>query len=274
MESLKLPMGHRECLWSPVADLITEEGFRTLKPGESPFILKPEHLKPWPEFSKEVKDLLEPYCGKYQPFRPRVPDEVFGTANELGVQGRFVNNALHPVGEICNLLKLGVSFGDAQWGRNRLLIGAKKGEKRKQGAPAGDNLVPDLVVVETRTHAIKAVAEVKTFWAFAPKRDQSWHAFIVHKIGQLARYMDDHHTRYGIFTVYEYTWFVKRIDNLQFAMSQPISARAQSSATSVSLRECIFATVLRGLDDKDNFFPVRYGSKLVSYSILEIPITS
>ncbi|OJJ77947.1 hypothetical protein ASPBRDRAFT_191211 [Aspergillus brasiliensis CBS 101740] len=62
---------------------------------------------------------------------------------------------------------------------------------------------------------------------------------------QLARYMDDHFTRFGFFTTYEYTWFVKRIDNTHFAMSPPISTAAQSTADKVSLRECLLATALR-----------------------------
>ncbi|KNG85199.1 hypothetical protein ANOM_008096 [Aspergillus nomiae NRRL 13137] len=37
---------------------------------------------------------------------PVIPREVFGVANKLGVQGRFVNNTLYPVGEIANLLKV------------------------------------------------------------------------------------------------------------------------------------------------------------------------
>ena len=83
------------------------------------------------------------------------------------------------------------------------------------------------------------------------------------RIGQLARYMDDHYTRYGFFTIYEYTWFVKLIDDTHFAMSPPISTTAQSSANSVSLRECLLAIALRASDDRASYYGTRHGSKLV-----------
>ncbi|KNG86315.1 hypothetical protein ANOM_005214 [Aspergillus nomiae NRRL 13137] len=58
-------------------------------------------------------------------------------------------------------------------------------------------------------------------------------------IDQLVRYIDDHYTRYGLFAIYEYNWFVKRINNAHFVMSPPICTTVQSSANSVSLRECL-----------------------------------
>ena len=119
---------------------------------------------------------------------PVIPREVFGVANELGVQGRFVNNALHAVGEIANLLRLGVCFGDPQYGINRRQDEIKKGKKRKHGAQKTDGvkgkLVPDLVLVDGKTHAIRVLGEVKTFWAFTPKKHQTWHEFICDKLGQ------------------------------------------------------------------------------------------
>ncbi|KNG86314.1 hypothetical protein ANOM_005215 [Aspergillus nomiae NRRL 13137] len=123
---------------------------RTLQPSRSQFTLKPTQVRDWPNFTREIKDLLDPYCGKYEPFMPVIRREVFGVANELGVQGCFVNNALHPVGEIANLLRLGVCFGDPQYGINRRQDEIKKGKKRKHGAQKTDNvkgkLVPDLTL--------------------------------------------------------------------------------------------------------------------------------
>ncbi|RAH64612.1 uncharacterized protein BO66DRAFT_335820, partial [Aspergillus aculeatinus CBS 121060] len=226
-----LPRGHRERLRSPMAELLSEEGYRTLRPGASKFALLPEQVQEWPDFAKEIKALVAPYCGKFEPFVPVVPREVFAVANELGLQGRLVQNALHPVGEVADLLKLGVRFGDAQSGVNRLLLEVKKQEKREVKADlkrkigdqqAGGKLVPDVVMADTKTHAIRGVGEVKTLWKFEPRKKQSWEQFLAEKLGQPARYMDDHCVRYGFLTIYDRTWFVKRVNDNEFAISPPI----------------------------------------------------
>lgn len=190
-----LPVAHRQRLWSPMAELITDEGYRTLRPGSSQFTLRPEQVKEWPNFAKEVKDLLAPYCGQPLPFMPIVLRETFAVANELGVQGRLVNNALHPVGEAANIMGLGVRFGDSQYGVSRLLVEAKKAEKKeikkedkrkRADQPAGGKLVPDLVVVDINTHAIRALGEVKTFWRFEPRKNQSWDEFLADKMDEFS----------------------------------------------------------------------------------------
>ncbi|PYH31608.1 uncharacterized protein BO87DRAFT_399406 [Aspergillus neoniger CBS 115656] len=240
MSSLRLPHDRRQKLWSRIPDLITDAGLRTLKPGTSKFTLSPTRVRSWPDFAKEVKALVEPYCGKYEAFNSIVAKEFFTVANELGVQGRFVNNVLHPVGE--------------------------KGQKRKRGLQkikkAKSKLIPDIVMVDRKTHTIRVVGEAKTFWTFAPKKRQTWHNFLSAKLGQVARYMDDHYCRYGFLTTYEHTWFVKRQDDTHFLMSPPISATAQSSAYGVSLRECLFATAIRAADDKKSDYGVRCGPQL------------
>ncbi|RAH84242.1 hypothetical protein BO86DRAFT_377030 [Aspergillus japonicus CBS 114.51] len=264
-----LPPGHRYRIWSPVADLLSDEGYRTLRPGSSKFTLLPGQVQNWPDFAKEVKALLAPYCGNSESFVPVVPREVFEVANELRVQGRLVQNALHPVGEVADLLKLGVRFGDSQYGVNRLLVEAKKQVKREvkadmkrkigQQQQAGDKLVPDVVIADTTTHAIRGVGEVKTFWRFEPRKKQTWEEFIAEKLGQLARYMDDNYARFGFLTIYQRTWFVKRVGDNAFAMSPPISSKAGSSATEVSLRECFLAFALRAADATGSKYHRRYG---------------
>lgn len=195
MSSRLLPLEHRQRLWSPLPDLISDEGYRTLKPGSSQFSLQPEQIQDWPDFKKDIKSLLAPFCGPFHAFVPVVPEEHFGVANEIGVQGRFVSNALHPVGESASLLNLGVRFGDSHHGVNRVLVEskkekkveAKKEAKRKraemQAAP-GSNLVPDLIVLDTKSHAIRGVGEVKTYWKFEPAKKQSWEQFMAQKIGR------------------------------------------------------------------------------------------
>ena len=142
MSSRLLPVGHRRRLWSSMPGLISDEGYRTLKPGSSHFYLQQEQVQDWPNLAKEIKDLLAPYCGQFQSFVPVVPQEHFGVANELGVQGRLVSNALHPVGELASLLNLGVRFGDSQYGVNRVLVEAKKEKKieaKKEAKREGRN---------------------------------------------------------------------------------------------------------------------------------------
>ncbi|KAI2896890.1 hypothetical protein CBS76997_4845 [Aspergillus niger] len=104
-----LPRGHLERIWAPIPHLRTEEEYRTLKPGGSKFRLQTEQLLDWEDFTQNTKHLSDPYCGNHYPFMPVIPTETFGVANELGVQGRFVENALHP------------------WGVNR-----RKGNKKKK----------------------------------------------------------------------------------------------------------------------------------------------
>ncbi|RAH45244.1 uncharacterized protein BO95DRAFT_464057 [Aspergillus brunneoviolaceus CBS 621.78] len=240
-----LPRGHRERLWSPMADLLSEEGYRTLRPGTSKFALLPEQVQEWPDFAKEIKALLAPYCGK-----------------------AASSNTLHPVGEVADLLKLGVCFGDAQSGVNRLLLEVKKQEKREVKADlkrkigdqqAGGKLVPDVVIADTKTHPIRGVGEVRTLWKFEPGKKQSWEQFIAEKLGQPARYMDDHCVRYGFLTIYDRTWFVKRVNDNEFAISPPIHSKARSSATEVSKRECFLAFALRASDAAGSKYSRRSG---------------
>ncbi|RAH53687.1 hypothetical protein BO85DRAFT_480891 [Aspergillus piperis CBS 112811] len=113
----KLSNGRRQQLWSRILKLITEAGFMTLKPGNYKFTLNPTQVRNWPDFTKEIKGLVEPYCGKYEAFIPTISREIIGVANELGVQGRFGNNVLQFVGEIMDLMEIGVRFGDAQYGQ-------------------------------------------------------------------------------------------------------------------------------------------------------------
>ncbi|KAI9039399.1 uncharacterized protein KD926_009413 [Aspergillus affinis] len=191
---------------------------------------------------------------------PKTPKEVFGVANELGVQGRLVNNALHPIGELASLLNLGIRFGDSQYGINSVLVegdAQKKGETKKeakrnrgqqQAVAAGDKLVPDVVVADIKIHAIRILGEVKTFWRFEPKKGRTWEEFIADKMGQLTRYMDDSYATYGFFSIYERTWFLKRVGENKFALSPAIDFKAKPSATDVSIRECFFAIALRAAD--------------------------
>lgn len=79
--------------------------------------------------------------------------------------------------------------------------------------------------------------------------------------------MDDHHCRYGIYTIYEHTWFLKRVDDTHFAVSQPISASSVSTSSALSLRECLLALVIAVADEERSYYPARYGKRLVGNSL-------
>ncbi|BCS16289.1 similar to An11g05890 [Aspergillus luchuensis IFO 4308] len=275
-----LPRGHLERIWAPLPHLRNEEKCRTLKPDGSQFRLHRDQLLDWENFTQEIKVLSNPYCGNHYPFMPAVPNETFGVANDLEVQGHFVQSALHPVGEALNYLNLGMFFGDSQWGVNHRKGDKKKKHDRdesedevvKKGGKKG-TLVSDIVIVEDERHTIRALCEVKTHWAFEPGKEETWKSFIARKSGQLARYMDDHHCRYGIYTVYEYTWFLKRVDDTHLAVSQPISASSVSTSTALSLRECLLALVIAGADEERSYYPARYGKPLTTrrHTMIEKP---
>ncbi|GKZ46181.1 hypothetical protein AbraIFM66951_009088, partial [Aspergillus brasiliensis] len=99
MAHLLLPQGHREKIWNRLPDLKTEKGHRTLTVGGSKFMLREDQVLKWTNFTQEVKYLVNRYCGNTHRFAPVMPPEIFAVANEVGVQGRFVENALNPVGE-------------------------------------------------------------------------------------------------------------------------------------------------------------------------------
>lgn len=80
--------------------------------------------------------------------------------------------------------------------------------------------------------------------------------------------MDDHYCRFGFYTTYQQTWFLKRVDDTDFAVSEPISASATSTVSAVSLQECILATAIRATDARGSYYEVRHGKELVSCSVL------
>lgn len=191
MTNNMLPRGHLERIWASVPHLRNGEKYRMLKPGGSQFRLHRDQLLDWENFTQEVKVLSNPYCGNHYAFMPAVPNETFGVANGLRVQGRFIQSALHAVGEAMNHLNLGMFFGDSKWGVNR-----RKGDKKKKhgrdesedevvkkGGKKG-TLVPDIVFVEDERHTIRALCEVKTHWAFEPGKEETWKSFTARKFGE------------------------------------------------------------------------------------------
>lgn len=150
-------------------------------------MLREDQVLKWTNFTQEVKYLVNRYCGNTHRFAPVMPPEIFAVANEVGVQGRFVENALNPVGEVINLLRFNMSFGDSQWGVTRKPD--DEGKKRGRDASQDDEnergkLFPDIVLVENSEHKIRALAEIKTHWAFKPATNQTWQNFLSAKLGE------------------------------------------------------------------------------------------
>lgn len=75
--------------------------------------------------------------------------------------------------------------------------------------------------------------------------------------------MDDFHCWYGVFTTYNRTWFLRRANDDQFFIRTPVSSEARSTASEVSLTECILFIALKAMDQKEYFYPKRVGLALV-----------
>ena len=84
--------------------------------------------------------------------------------------------------------------------------------------------------------------------------------------GQIARYMDDLRLRYGFYTTYNATVFLRRVLDETFEESPPILHRTTSMDCSgngtVSVRECFL--YLAKLASSDSYqYPKTYGKNLV-----------
>lgn len=82
--------------------------------------------------------------------------------------------------------------------------------------------------------------------------------------------MDDSYVRYGFLTIYERTWFLKRINNNHFLLSPLISAKAQSSSSDISLRECFLATALRAANFENSRYSKRSDHELIISAASEV----
>lgn len=116
----------------------------------------------------------------------------------------------------------------------------------------GDRLVaPATGIGESITHVTKVnTAEQHGMW-------------LARRFGQLVRYMDDAKLRYGFFTNYEATVFVRRISNDLFQVSPPIM-RWDNGTQAPSVRQCFLALAQWTESEFNRTWPVRIGLPLAS----------
>ncbi|KAJ9201109.1 hypothetical protein DTO021D3_8630 [Paecilomyces variotii] len=227
----------------------------TTKSRQPRWKLGRHQLSYWVDFATQVREFSRsPYVltrvplPDYVPL-PEQPQEILIVANESGVAGRFLNNLGVEVAQICHRLSL-PTFADPQAGRNY-----------PEGCSQGE--IPDFILLgQNRTTAL--VGEIKTPWT--TDLDNLSHNDFQSVWGQIARYMDDCHCRYGVVSTYEQTVFVKRTGDYTFARSQVITASMRALdrvPPVVSAKEAmLYMAYLAGNRFGDAAYPVRIGDRL------------
>ncbi|GIJ87038.1 hypothetical protein Asppvi_005940 [Aspergillus pseudoviridinutans] len=225
MAQLRLTSDHKHTLWSPLPTMC------------------------------RVKQLGEPPEG----FTPRVPAESHVTGNENGLQGRYVQHVGKTLGPIFHELRLDLLMADYQVGLQVDTLSTDRSEAMERRKRQ-----PDLIIVGASDHVIRLVGELKTYWTFQPKTGQSDGDYLAQKLGQLARYMDDHRCRFGFYSTYERTWFVMRASSMTFQVSEPIRHNQAATSTKPSVRQCFlyFAALIN--DRKAAFWPETFGLPLIN----------
>ncbi|KAI9767634.1 MAG: hypothetical protein M1840_005505 [Geoglossum simile] len=180
--------------------------------------------------------------------------ETVRVGNESGLMGRFSQNIGHVMGEVYQFCNLPINFADYQAGR-----------ASTSGVDHGG--IPDWILIDDQ-HGIRAVGEGKTFWT--KKLAETKRLPLAEWLGQLARYMDDLHLRYGFYTTYSVTVFLRRASDTTFEVSPPILYSTLSSEKGgkdgVSVRECFL--YLAKLANSDSYiYPTRKGKSLTDGSL-------
>ncbi|GAQ05000.1 hypothetical protein ALT_2321 [Aspergillus lentulus] len=257
MPQLPITTGQKQILWSPLPTLRVFPNRHTTRPSESKYTLREDQVSQWLDSPRNVlervKDLGEPPEG----FTPRVPAESHVTGNENGLQGRYVQNVGNTLGPIFDGLGLDLLMADYQVGLqvdSRSTDRSEAMEQRKRQ--------PDLVLVGASDYVICLVGELKTYWTFRPAKGQSDKDYLAQKLGQLARYMDDHRCRFGFYSTYERTWFLMRSSSMGFRVSEPIPHNQVASTTKPSVRQCFLYLAALINDRKAAFWPETFGLPL------------
>ncbi|KAA8912101.1 hypothetical protein FN846DRAFT_933744 [Sphaerosporella brunnea] len=233
------------------------------------------------------------------------PTESYWVGNESGIAGRFVNNLAVPVNEInrnlaratAKLSLIAPADVDCAQMLDPQSIGLAHRITEIAGTDdKGHRRMPDLAMARiseqwrrdtmrsgpqdgSTCDILVAVGEVKTPWtteylhkhvfASAPDMDLlDARARLAKSLGQLARYMDDSNMRYGFYTNYNVTVFVKRAALRRFLVSPPIAASAAFSFgapdAGPSLRMCFLAVGVWTQSDSERRFPERVGPELTA----------
>ncbi|KAI9767373.1 MAG: hypothetical protein M1840_005783 [Geoglossum simile] len=247
--------GARALTWSSLPDVCFSKGFSTEAGSKSDFILEDWQLEDWPDFEATVRASTNKYLELHMQIIPtQTEKELICVGNEHGLMSRFGQNIAHVMTEVNNQCGLPIRYGDYQVGRT---IG---GGYRRRG-------IPDLMLIDGG-NGIRAVCEGKTFWTKGLRTvDRGVRATW---LGQLARYMDDHHLAFGCYTTYKESIFLKRVSDTTFEESPVILHSTASTETggvgAVSLRECFLYLAIMASTDLYRY-PTRYGLKLTNGSV-------
>ncbi|GIJ87036.1 hypothetical protein Asppvi_005938 [Aspergillus pseudoviridinutans] len=259
MAQLNLPNNQKHILWSPLPTLRVIPGRHTTHPSDSTYTLRPDQLTRWTDFPRHVLQRVENLGTPPQDFRPRTPREYHITGNEGGLQGRYVQHVGTSLGPIFNALNLGVQMADYQVGVHIDTGSAESKEAMEPGMRQ-----PDLVMIGSSDNVIRLVGEMKTYWTFYPPKGQSQKRFLAQKLGQLARYMDDHRCRFGFYSTYEKTWFLMRSTSTNFLVSEPVLHHQTATETRPSIRQCFLFLAAVVKDHNATYWPEIYGLRLTN----------
>ncbi|KAI9766159.1 MAG: hypothetical protein M1840_006726 [Geoglossum simile] len=247
----------RGLTWSPLPSLCFIKGYSTVNESISAFRMAPNQLLDWKDFEASVRMVANTCLGSQTQFIPtQTEKEVVHVGNEQGLIGRFGQNVSHVMGEVYKSCNLPISFADYQAGKTHVDAQSHKN-------------IPDLILMDGQ-HLIRAVGEGKTFWT----KDLEERSPVIRAIwlGQLARYMDDLRLRYGFYTTYNKTVFLRRASDATFEVSPPILHCTTSTDCngkgSVSVRECFL--YLAKLASSDSYeYPKTCGKDLTNGSLIE-----
>lgn len=268
-------------IWTRLPDLNTRKNFRTRHPSTSPYKLTLHQLKEWSSFPTDVKNELRAQSPLGEPLKAYKTIHEYmhhRTGSEMCVQAGYVTFVSQAINEAFEKAGLAMRMGDFETGKSSIRGSKIQGRK------------PDLVIWETKDKTIRVVIEIKTPWTMEGLEGKSRRKFLAARLGivillfkslrehwlnllplgQVARYMDDLHCSYGVFTTYNSTWFVRRIDDGTFEVTEPIKASMFSAPSStskvprISVKECFYFIAKMALSEK-SVYPNRVGKKLVSY---------
>ncbi|KAH0542475.1 hypothetical protein FGG08_003146 [Glutinoglossum americanum] len=247
----------RSLTWSPLPTLRYTKGHSTVNESVSVFMMTADQLLGWRDFEASVRATTNICLGLQTRFIPtQTEKEVVHIGNEQGLMGRFGQNVSHVMSEVYECCHLPIFFADCQAGKTH--VDAQSYRK-----------IPDLVLMDDQ-RLVRAVGEGKTFWTRdLTKKDPTIRATW---FGQLARYMDDLKLRYGFYTTYNATIFLRRTSDTTFEESPPIlhctPSTDCSGEGSVSVRECFL--YLAKLVSSDLYeYPKTYGKDLTDGSLVQ-----
>ncbi|KAI9773160.1 MAG: hypothetical protein M1840_008281 [Geoglossum simile] len=247
----------RSLTWSPLPGLHVTEGYSTVNESVSVFKMAPNQLLDWKDFEASVRAVADDCLGSQTQFIPtQTESEIIHVGNEQGLMARFGQNVSHVMSEVYKSCSLSISFADYQAGKTHV------------DAQSHRN-IPDVVLMDCQ-RSIRAVGEGKTYWT----RELPGENLAVRAawLGQLARYMDDLRMRYGFYTTYNVTIFLRRASDTTFEESPPIfhftASTDHGGKDNVSVRECFL--YLAKLASSDSYeYPKTYGKDLTNGTLIE-----